>query len=147
MWSNNQVKVLMANGGGAISDCPALAMNGLAWGSNLTAIWTRFESLHRINLGDIYLTHYHFDDDAHLKKIDDELNVYLPTPDRCLIDAVKFVEKSYDEGVFIEAMQNYLRKHKDLSELYAVADHYNVPKADVDYWIAEALEESDMSMG
>lgn len=144
--SNWQRTYLVTNGGGCVSGSTSFNWNGMVHGTNLMDLWTKCKGLHSIQVGDIYLTHYHFDDDTFLKKID-ELNVYLPTPERCLIDAVKFVEKSYDEGVFIEAMQNYLRKHKDLSELYAAADHYNVPKADVDYWIAEALEESDMSMG
>lgn len=148
MWTRNQIMFLKANGGAAICAAPALAMSGLSWGSNLIAIWTSYESLHRTVLGDVYYSHYHFDDDEYLIKIDNDLNVYLPTAERCLIDAVKFHEQSYDEGVFIEALQNYIRKNTDsYAKLYEVANHYCVPISDVNYWINEAIEESDMSMG
>ena len=148
MWTRNQEQIIRANGGAFICGVPALAANGLSWWSSLIAGWTMFPSIHRLRLGDFYWSHYHLDDDAYIVNVDPELNVYKPTAERALIDAMVFMEQSYDEGVAIEAMQNYIRKNMDnFAELYRVADHYSVDHGLVAYWLNEAREESDMSMG
>lgn len=148
MWTKNQEMYIRANDGAVLCGAPALSACGLVWGSNLIAVKTKYPDLHRLRLGDLYLSYYHFDDDAFIEKIDDTLNVYKPTAERAVIDAIEFMEKSYDEGKVIESLQEYIRINNDnMSQLYLVADHYNVSRSKVDYWLNEAREEGDMSMG
>ena len=74
-------------------------------------------------------------------------NRYLhePTKERALVETIKFHDY-FNEGILIEALQNYIRNVEDFSLLYEVAEYFGVSRDDVDYWINEAREESDMSM-
>lgn len=74
------------------------------------------------------------------------VNIHEPTQERAIVEAVKFRD-NISEGVLIEAVQNYLWEHTNLTILYEVADYFKVSRKDIDYWINEAREESDMSMG
>lgn len=147
-WTNFQKIYIMANGGAILIGKSALVFNGLVFGSDVITVYTNYAGLHRLDLTDVFLSHYHIDCDTdYMRCIDEENNVWVPTTERAIVDAVKFMYESYDEGVAIEAFQNYLRSNPDLDKLYEVADHYLVPRSDVDYWLNEAREETDMSMG
>lgn len=74
------------------------------------------------------MSSYHLNDEEYMRCIDAENNVWVPTTERAIVDAVKFMDKSHDEGVAIEAFQNYLNNSPDLDKLYAVADHYKDPQ-------------------
>lgn len=120
----------------------ALSEHGLAIRSHQLTLYTPFEELHLLSLGDVSFTHYHFTDDAYLTVFDEEHNIYLPSVERVLIDGMAWCKESYDEGELIEAIQDYaFNCQRDFSKLYEVADHYGVKRELVDYWIKEADEE------
>lgn len=121
----------------------ALSEHGFAIKSNLLTIYTPFEELTFVNLGDVHLSHYHFTDDAYLTLFDEEHNIYLPSKERVLIDGMAWCEESYDEGELVEAIQDYIFEcQRDFSKLYEVADHYGVKRELVDYWVKKADEET-----
>lgn len=125
----------------------ALSYNKLMWGGDELILYTPWEELDHIPMCDMRLEHYHFSDGSFCNIMDESNRLWLPTAERALVDTINFLEENFIEGPLIESLQNYLAKNKDLSQLYAVAAHYNVPKDKIDYWIKEAREESDMSMG
>lgn len=143
--SRNQKLHVSVNGGACVVGDTALAFNGLMWGNSCMYLQTFFERLNNIQLCDIKLQYYHFDDDAYLVRHND--NVYLPTAERAIVDTIKYIEVNYNEGSLIESLQTYISHNSSFTKLYEVADHYGVPRSDVDYWLNEAREESDMSMG
>ena len=49
-----------------------------------------------------------------------------------------------DEGILIEAMQNYLLWFRNDEKLYKCADHFNVSRETIDYWIREAEEDEEV---
>lgn len=71
---------------------------------------------------------------------------YEPIKERAIVETIKFQEY-FNEGILIEALQSYLGGAPNMDLLYEVADYFGVPRDDVDYWLNEAREESDMSMG
>lgn len=77
----------------------------------------------------------------------DNPNLLIPTRERALVDYMLYQDEYGDEGLLIEALQNYLEQFKDMDKLYEVADFYKLPRETVDYWIKEAEEETSMSMG
>ncbi len=144
--SKNQKLHVIANGGACVCGDSALDLNGLIYSGPFIIFQTFIEDLNNFRVCDVVLQYYHFDDDYYLSRHND--NVYLPTAERAVIDAVAFLDRNYNEGALVEALQNYIRRNTDgFAKLYEVANHYNVPISDVDYWINEAREESDMSMG
>lgn len=125
----------------------ALELNKLMWGGYGIELYTDYEELHHVRMGAVYLEHYHFSDRNFCQMIDTCNRVWLPSAERSLVDTITFLDYNYIEGPLIESLQNYIRKHGDLSELRKVADFYKLPQETLDYWINEALEETDMSMG
>lgn len=74
-------------------------------------------------------------------------NILEPNRERAIIEGM-FYSEYMDEGVLIEGIQNYLFSEKDDPyKLYDLAPKYLLPRNRLDYWINEAREESDMSMG
>lgn len=129
---------------------PSLVYNGLMYGNvsgEMLTVYTDILELDGLHLGDVSLEYNHFNDSAYCIEFDKDNNLWLPTAERALVDTIHFLKQNYIEGPLIESLQNYLAKHEDLSELYAVAEHYSVSRDEIDYWINEALEEDDMSMG
>lgn len=124
----------------------ALARNGLMYSGNILCLYTPYQELDGVARFGIITECNHFEDGYFCKTIDRD-NLWLPSAERALVDTINFLEKNYIEGPLIESLQTYLSEHEDLSELYKVADFYNVPKESINYWINEALEETDMSMG
>ena len=123
----------------------ALAANGLIAGYFIFVIQTDIKNLNGVSLGNIVFEYYHlWDMNNYLNER--EKGVYVPTPERAIIDCMVWQDENRDEGFLIEALQTYQEKHK-VSDLYECADHYLVPHEVVDYWWKEAEEEDDMSMG
>lgn len=92
-----------------------------------------------------YIFNQTLDDNTYTKLVDN--GVHTPIPERALIEWI-INDHIIDEGTFIWAMQNYLNSSdKNLPLLYEVANHFGVSRETVDYWIKEAEEEDDMSMG
>ncbi len=126
----------------------ALARNGLMYGSCVLCIYTPYKELHHLNFNDVYIEHYHITDDKEcISCIDNNFNIYIPTAERAIVDTIINLDNNYIEGPLIESLQNYSSKNDDLSLLYKVADTYNLSREDLEYWLQEAREESDMSMG
>lgn len=68
-------------------------------------------------------------------------NILIPSPERALIESI--ILGYFDEGVIIEALQNYLSEHKDLIQLYKVCAMFgSVFDKTLDYWIQEAREDN-----
>lgn len=75
-------------------------------------------------------------------------DLLIPTKERAIVDYIKLQEEYGDEGILIESIQSYLRDYEeDLPKLYEVADFFRLPREQLDYWLNEAREETDMSMG
>ena len=92
-----------------------------------------------------YLYNPNFDDKRYLRRLPD--NSMTPIAERALVEYIQN-EKHRDEFTIIWALQNYLNsEHKNMSLLYEVADHFNLSREIVDYWVKEAIEENDISMG
>lgn len=72
-------------------------------------------------------------------------NIHEPIQERAIVETIKFHEQ-FNEGILIEALQSYIYNRTDFTLLYEVGDYFNVSKDDIDYWLNEAREESDMSM-
>lgn len=146
---NCQVNFIKAN-----SDRPhiivgesALANNGLIYWCNCLKLWTPYELLDGVKYHGGVLEYYHLIDDAYLDVVDSDLNLYIPTQEKSIVDVILHLEQYYIEGPLIEALQNYIAQHNDLLILYNVADYYGISSVDLDYWINEAINEDDMSMG
>lgn len=149
MLSRNQLAHIRANSPAdflAVSET-ALAANGLMWGGGGLVLYTPLSEIDNLTVGDVRFEHNHFSDSDNCYVMDMEHNIWVPTAEKALVDTIAFLDDNYIEGALIESLQNYLAKHDDLSKLYEVADHYNVSRDKVDYWINEAIEEGDMSMG
>lgn len=66
-------------------------------------------------------------------------NILIPTYERAFIECIKYNMEFCDEGNFCDSLCRYLTfAHGDYSKLYGVADFYNVPRSEVDYWIKES---------
>lgn len=75
-------------------------------------------------------------------------DLLIPTKERAIVDYIKLQDEYGDEGILIESIQSYLRDYEeDLPKLYEVADFFKLSREELDYWLNEAKEESDMSMG
>ncbi len=141
--ANGHVDMLMVS-------TPSLIYNKLMWGNagiEPLYIYTPIAELDGLRLGDVHLESNHFSDGAYCSLMDEENRLWLPTAERALVDTIAFLDNNYIEGPLIESLQTYVNEHDDLSELYKVARYYKVSKNDIDYWIREAREEGDMSMG
>lgn len=127
----------------------ALTRTGLIHGTTAFDFYTPYPGLHLVRYpGNIMLTHYNFTDSEYLTVFDEDRHIYLPTKERAIVDGMAWCKQSYSEGELIEAVQNYdYANNGDFAEVYKVAEHYNVDRSIVDYWIDEARNESDMSMG
>ena len=149
MWTEHQKNYLKANiyNETLIVGQSALVNNGLMYGPCGLVVLAYDESLHGIRLGDVFLEYFHFTDGHYCTEIDREHKVWLPTPERALVDTMFFIDKNYIEGPLIESLQDYLSRHDDLTELRSVASFYGLKNDVLNYWINEALNESDMSMG
>lgn len=123
----------------------ALACNSLVSGYNHWTVYTDEILMDKVPLGIITFEFYHCHDGKYLKEI--YPNVYLPTPERAIIDTIIWQDENGTEGFLIEALQSYKEKGHKVSDLYECAEHYLVPHEVVDYWWKEALEDTDMSMG
>ena len=109
--------------------------------------WTTYEEI-PIGLDAVFVKYYFNPYGKDTKYTNPrKTNRYLhePTKERALVETIKF-HGYFNEGILIEALQNYIRNVKDFSLLYEVAEYFSVSRDDVDYWINEAREESDMSM-
>lgn len=95
-----------------------------------------------------YLYYPDLDRIHYLTPSKDNPNLLIPTRERAIVDYIKLEEEYGDEGILIESLQSYLRDYEeDLPKLYEVADFFKLPRKELDYWLNEAREESDMSMG
>lgn len=149
MWSDHQINYFKANAPRAtlIVGQRSLVDNGLMYGPCTLDVLAYCNELDGVRFGSVCLEANHFTDDNFCKMIDEENKVLLPTAERALVDTIAFLDNNYIEGPLIESLQDYLSHHSDLSELRKVAEFYSLPQEKLDYWINEALEESDMSMG
>lgn len=95
-----------------------------------------------------YIYYPNLDREHYLVPSEFNKNLLIPTRERALIDYVILQEEYGDEGILIESLQSYLRDYeKDLPELYKVADFFKLNRDTLEYWLNEAREETDMSMG
>lgn len=123
----------------------ALSMNGLVSGYDHFILNTPDKPMDYVSLGPVMFQYYHINSDKYLSKICDK--VFLPTPERAIIDTMIWYKENGTEGFLIEALQTYQEQGHKIEDLYECADHYLVPHEVVNYWWQEALEDSEMSMG
>ncbi|MCD8020915.1 MAG: hypothetical protein LUF92_15485 [Clostridiales bacterium] len=136
--------------GGIITLNTAVARNGLTTFArsflDLATDKTDLKDMHSLYCRYIYypvLDREHF-----LEPEETNPALLLPTVERSLVDYIILQEEYGDEGILIESLQTYLYDYGDrLSKLYEIADVLGLKKETLDYWLNEAREESDMSMG
>ena len=122
----------------------ALSMNKLIYGASPVSVCTKHAEIDGCSTPYGVYEYYHFKDKDFLMEIME--GIYLPSPEKAILDAIVWLPENSNEGYLVEALQTY-QENNDKSKLYEVADHYKVPHEFVDYWWKEAEEESDMSMG
>ncbi len=66
-----------------------------------------------------------------------------PSKERAIVENIAHLDW-IDEGILIEALQNYLLWFRNDEKLYKCADHFNVPRETIDYWIREAEEDEEV---
>lgn len=69
--------------------------------------------------------------------------ILKPTKERAITEYI-LNEKWCDEGILIEALKTYLQWFRNDSELYTVADYFGLNRTTLDYWIREALEDTEI---
>lgn len=122
------------------------SLNRLNYSTTTVEIYTPYKELDNIYYNGFLHEHNHLSDIKFIRNIAE--NVYVYNREKCIIDTIKFLNKNYNEGLLIEMLQNYTeQENDDLTKLYEVGEYYNVSKEDIDYWVKEAKEETDMSMG
>ena len=120
----------------------ALAIHGLVNGYN---VMTDTPALNNCVLDLVVFRFWYFDDLNYTKEVYPRM--YVPTPERAIIDCIVWQSKNYEEGLLIEALQTYQQQGHNIEDLYEVADFYKLDRRVVDYWWKEAEEDSEMSMG
>jgi hypothetical protein len=93
-----------------------------------------------------YVTYYYFSEiDTENWVEPEESNPLLlkPTKERAIVEYLKN-EKWCDEGLLIEALKNYLEQFRNDEELYRVADFYGLERSTLDYWIQEAINDTEI---
>ena len=66
-----------------------------------------------------------------------------PSKERAIVENIAHLDW-IDEGILIEALQSYLLWFRNDEKLYKCADHFNVPRETIDYWIREAEEDEEV---
>lgn len=122
-----------------------LAIHGLVNSYNTYCVMTDVKALNNCVLELVTFKFWYFDNLEFTEEVYPRM--FVPTAERAIIDCMIWQSKNYDEGFLIEALQNYQYKGHVVSDLYEVADYFNLDRRVVDYWWHEAEEESDMSMG
>ena len=70
--------------------------------------------MNNVPLDDVVFEHYHLHDRKYLIRVKPRL--YLPTPERAIIDCMVWQDENRDEGFLIEALQTYqYQGHKNLN--------------------------------
>lgn len=123
----------------------SLYMNQLCYGYSPIAVYTKYRDIDGCITPYGVFEAYHFNDLNYCKEVLER--VYLPTPERALVDTIVWLPENCNEGQLIESLQTYQYKVHNKDKLYEVADYYKTPRCFIDYWWKEAEEESDMSMG
>ena len=115
---------------------------------NTPMCWTTYEEIPNGTFA--VFTYYYYNpagkDTRYSKPMQINSYAYEPIKERAIVETIKFREY-FNEGILIEALQNYIEGSPNMPLLYEVADYFGVLREDVDYWLNEAREESDMSMG
>lgn len=123
----------------------ALARAGLSSYSNdLLFLQTEHKEIDGICT--IYITYYYYENIDYTYCLTPGRNnplILHPSKERAIIDYLRN-EKWCDEGVLIEALKTYLLWFRDDEKLYACANHFNVPKETIDFWIKEAMEDEEV---
>ena len=70
-------------------------------------------------------------------------NIMFPSKERAIVDCIRFKMRNVDEGIFLEALYNYVifecgEKQDDFRNLREVSDFYNIDWAVMEYWTNEA---------
>ncbi len=66
----------------------------------------------------------------------------IPSKERALIECMKHIDW-IDEGLLIEGLKNYLEQFWDEKLLLDAADHFKLPRKDLEYWLEEARNDYD----
>lgn len=70
-------------------------------------------------------------------------NLLLPNAERAIIEALKFPDTTM-EITIIESLNSYIDRFKDTKKLYEMAEFYKYPKEQLEYWINEALNDTEI---
>ncbi len=146
MYNNNYDKYY----NGVMALATASNRRGLCYfNSNYLQLLTDKEQLDRLQLATCEYIYYPNLDRVHyVEPSAVNPGLLIPTRERAIVDYIKLLEEYGDEGILIESLQSYLYNFsKDLPKLYEVADFFQLSRDSLDYWLEEARNESDMSMG
>lgn len=126
----------------------ALFRSGLTYAQSYTLdVWTNYEDIPN-GLFAVFVRYYQnplAKDFKYTIESTTNSRIHEPTKERAIVETIKFHDY-FNEGILIEALQNYIAGNPDMALVYEVADYFKVSRDDIDYWFNEAREESDMSM-
>jgi hypothetical protein len=123
----------------------ALARAGLCtYSTVLLFLETPYKEIDGICAACITYWYYpNIDYEYELTPTDNNPLILQPSKERALVEFIMY-SKAADEGILIEALQNYLLWFRNDEKLYKCADHFNVPRETIDYWIREAEEDEEV---
>ena len=68
-------------------------------------------------------------------------NILIPTPERAIIECIKYNDRVIDTGTLLEVILGYIESpYSDINLLYKVADFFSLDRKELDKWIQEAEE-------
>lgn len=107
-------------------------------------LWTSFSEIDGVETGAVrYLYNPHIDFEYELTPMDTNPLLLLPSKERAIVEYIK-CEKWCDEGTLIEGLKTYLYQFINMDKLYEVADHFELNREILDYWIKEAYEDEEV---
>lgn len=129
-----------------ITGACSLARNGLIYANvNHLDLQTSKKSLDTLQT--IPCSFYYNDNidwDYELTESQSNSYLLLPSAERAIVECIKHIDW-IDEGLLIEALKDYLWRFWDerKDKLYAAANHFDVSKDIINYWLNEARNDHD----
>lgn len=122
----------------------ALARAGLStYNAAHLDMMTQIEELDHFSM--VYATYYYYENIDYEHWVTPEKSnplILKPTKERAIVEYI-LNEKWCDEGILIEALKTYLWGFRNDKALYETAEFFGLDKKILDYWINEALTDTE----
>ena len=117
----------------------ALAYHG-ACSYYFNILWVSSNLYDRLSFGNYMFSKTHLPDNEHFIVGRDNRGIYVPSLERAIVEAILNLDLNMDEGFLVEALSDYTLTYTDFTELYKVANFYNVSNETIDYWLQEGRD-------